>query len=302
LKKYDLPTQKPQPDLVSQSLKYMGMGVFAKAMDKAGVEAPTAGEPSTSGEASAAQKQRKKSVVLEQEEEDDRHIRFTIGGVGRRMTKEDFIRQMQTLDKPTRREVVEKSDASQGLKALAKLDAVPPPPQQQQPPQITIDSPAPSSTISRQDHAPDAAAARPVSQPAEQEAVSHTPSRSSSPGEKAGSSSAGSPSSSSGNEAPETDVERRRRVAALKGVGPAAAAAAAGHNSGSHDDNDDEDEEHGETAAERRRREAALGMAPHGEDGEDDSDDDDTPRVPPPRKSIRFADAAPDKGRGRSRE
>ncbi|KAJ4304245.1 Na+/H+ antiporter [Collariella sp. IMI 366227] len=34
LKKYDLPAQKAQPDLVSQGLKYMGMGVFAKAMDK----------------------------------------------------------------------------------------------------------------------------------------------------------------------------------------------------------------------------------------------------------------------------
>ena len=75
-------------------------------------------------------------------------------------------------------------------------------------------------------------------------------------------------------------MERRRRLAALQGV---------------RDDND-EDEDHAETAAERRRREAALGMAPHG-DG-DDSDDDDTPRVPPSKRSIRFADV-PERGRTR---
>jgi hypothetical protein len=72
-------------------------------------------------------------------------------------------------------------------------------------------------------------------------------------------------------------VERGRRRAALKGSGD-----------DSNNSNDGEDQR--ETAAERRRREAALGMTPHADVGED-SDDDDTPRVPPSRKSIRFADA-----------
>ncbi|KAG7290752.1 hypothetical protein NEMBOFW57_000755 [Staphylotrichum longicolle] len=261
LKKYDLPTQKPQSDLVTTGLKYMGMGVFAKAVDKSAPESSKAGEPSTSA-AEAAQNQRKKSVVAE--EDDDKHIRFTIGGVGRRMTKEDFIQEIQKLDKPTRREVVDQ------LRALNnnKSDS-----QQLQ----TTHSPAQSGT-SRKDHAVSATGAATPQQGAGAAAGSHQTSRSSSPQKSQKSKTA---SDSPSSEAAETEVERRRRLAALQGVG----------------DDGYDDEEQGETAAERRRREAALGMAPHG-DGED-SDDDDTPRVPPSRKSIRFADVPDNRGRTR---
>lgn len=266
LKKYDLPTQKPQPDIVTTGLKYMGMGVFAKAMEKsAAAEAPPAGEASAAAGEATTQRPRKKSVVVaELEEEDDRHIRFTIGGFGRRMTKEDFIREIQKLDKPARRE---SEAAPQVPQASGKPDV-----------QLhTTDSPAAPSAVSRRDHAAAAAAeGRPDS-------------RSSSPGKAKLSSKkpvpttgGGASGSSSSSEPAETEVERRRRMAALQGSGDG------------DGDYEEGSEEHGETAAERRRREAALGMAPHG-DGED-SDDDDTPRVPPSRKSIRFAEA-PDRGR-----
>lgn len=259
LKKYDLPTQKPQSDLVTTGLKYMGMGVFAKAVDKSAPESSKAGEPSTAA-AEPAQNQRKKSVVAEEEDDDDKHIRFTIGGVGRRMTKEDFIQEIQKLDKPTRREVVDQ------LRALNnnKSDS-----QQLQ----TTQSPVQSGT-SRKDHAVSATGAATPQQGAEAAAGSHQTSRSSSPQKLK------TASESPSSEAAETEVERRRRLAVLQGVA-----------------DDGDDEEQGETAAERRRREAALGMAPHG-DGED-SDDDDTPRVPPSRKSIRFADVPDNRGRTR---
>lgn len=70
---------------------------------------------------------RKKSVAQVQEEQekqaaDDRNIRFTIGGVGKRMTKEDFIREVQQLDVRTRKEVVDQSTASLQVKKLAKQD------------------------------------------------------------------------------------------------------------------------------------------------------------------------------------
>ncbi|AEO57904.1 hypothetical protein MYCTH_2304645 [Thermothelomyces thermophilus ATCC 42464] len=282
IKKYDLPTQKPQADLVSQGLKHMGMGVFAKAIEKPSEGAAGAGESSTGGEPSATQKQRKKSVVAGQEEDDDRHIRFTIGGIGRRMTKEDFIEQMQKLDRSTRREVVDKSDASRGLKTLAKQDAPARPT-----PQITV-SPAQQSSASRKDYAP-AGATKSTQQPPGEDERRQRESRSSSRGKQE------SPSDTSDNGAAETEVERRRRLAALKGVDA---------EDGSDDEDDvadrrgrsinktrrEHDEDDVETAAERRRREAALGMAPHADNGED-SDDDDTPRVPPSKRSIRFADA-----------
>jgi sodium/hydrogen antiporter len=222
----------------------MGMGVFAKAMDKSGANASTAGETSTA--AGSAQRQRKWSAVEEQEEEDDRHIRFTIGGVGKRMTKEDFINELQGLDMPTRGEVVDKSDASQGLKALAKLDAA-----------------SPQSGVSRTDHAaPPVVAITQPSPPA-----SRPESRSPSPAKPT------SPEMPSSGGLETAGAERSGRL-----VGPSRT------GSGKTDD--------GETAAERRRREAALGMGPHQADGEEDSDDDDTPRVPPARKGIRFAEAA----------
>lgn len=241
----------------------MGMGVFAKAVDKSGAETSAAGEVSNPSGESAAQRQRKRSAVEEQEEEDDRHIRFTIGGIGKRMTKEDFINQMQQLDKPTRREVVDQSDAPQGLKALAKLDASP----QQQGGESAL-----QASISRKDYAATPVVA--ITQPSP--AASRPASRSSSSAKQT------SPETPSSHE-PDTEAERGRRLAA--------------HTSADDGEQGDDGEGAEETAAERRRREAALGMTPHQEGGEEDSDDDDTPRVPPPRKAIRFADAALERAR-----
>ncbi len=59
------------------------------------------------------------------DDDDDRRIRFTIGGVGRRMTKDDFLEEMQKYDKRTRREIVEHSNASEAVKSLARGDVKP---------------------------------------------------------------------------------------------------------------------------------------------------------------------------------
>ncbi|KAJ9136721.1 Na(+)/H(+) antiporter [Pleurostoma richardsiae] len=296
VKKYELPPQKPDGgggDLMAQSLKYMGMGGLVKGAPK--TEQPA--EPSTSGgaeeadkapgkppkrswtgfgregEASAAQRERKKSVA-EQQEEDDRQIRFTIGGVGQRMTKSDFIKEMQKLDKSTRREIVDQSSASQVVKSLAKQDPSPSP------------SPSPVSRQFPQTAADRRKAAMSVSSaltPAGDEVGSGS-SSSPHPRERRPRSRSPSPSPSPSltdedvpsQALPETAVERRRRLAVLKGV------------QGDGDGHDDSNE----TPAERRRREAALGVS----GADEDSDDDDTPRVPPARRGIRFADD-PERGR-----
>ncbi|GKU03797.1 cpa1 family monovalent cation:h+ antiporter [Fusarium langsethiae] len=72
-----------------------------------------------------ANEQNRKKSIAETQAADDKAIRFTIGGVGQRMTKEDFIREVQKLDSRTRKEVVEQSDASQALKKVAKQDLPP---------------------------------------------------------------------------------------------------------------------------------------------------------------------------------
>ncbi|KAJ9291336.1 hypothetical protein DTO021C3_1136 [Paecilomyces variotii] len=69
-----------------------------------------------------------------QEEEDDTRLRFTLAnddqveekGIdhkGRRMTKEDFIKQIQRLDPKARHEIVQDSDAPDHVKKAARRDA-----------------------------------------------------------------------------------------------------------------------------------------------------------------------------------
>jgi hypothetical protein len=220
--------------------------------------------------------------VADLEDEDDKHIRFTIGGVGQRMTKEDFIREMRKYDKGTRHEIMDHSNASNRVKTLADQEGK------------TADSSAQSSTRKgktgnraeqvklQQTKASGPARPREVTRTSTTQRMVGDDSRGRSP---AMSTPAGStpmeesprPSGKeiepSSRDEPETAVERRRRLAVLEGV---------------DDDEDDDDENPAkETPAERRRREAALGMSSR---ADDDSDDDDTPRVPQNgRRGIRFA-------------
>jgi sodium/hydrogen antiporter len=60
-----------------------------------------------------------------EEDQDDRRIRFTIGGAGKRMTKEDFLKEIQSLDPKTRARVVNESTAPEEVKDLARKDASP---------------------------------------------------------------------------------------------------------------------------------------------------------------------------------
>ncbi|KAK0711338.1 alkali metal cation/H+ antiporter Nha1 C terminus-domain-containing protein [Lasiosphaeris hirsuta] len=285
VKKYELPSD-PRPeggDLVSQSLKYMGMGGLIKPekpstpgevisegevapLSRPGMSNWASGFGRTTAGESSAQKARKKSVVEEQEEEDDRHIRFTIGGVNQRMTKEDFIKEMRGLNKSTRKEVVDQSTASHTIKVLAKQDPAPAPEKQgessgQDSLRGKENVAVPASSTSQQERQQKSGGNDAPS--SDEGSRSQSDSRTPSPGGK---------TDAHSRDEPETAVERRRRLAVLQGVG----------------DNGDEG---GETAAERRRREAALGMSATAADDDEDSDDDDTPRVPPPRRGIRFADA-----------
>lgn len=194
------------------------------------------------------------------QDDDDKNIRFTIGGIGQRMTKDDFIREVQQLDVRTRKEVVDHSTASSAIKKLAQ------------------DGP-PSARM---------AGGQPV--PGVVERSSNSSIRESSRGRSASVSPRRSQSSASSSESPkgnrfirspgldqtETPVERKRRLAVLA-------------NQGDDDDDGDDDaaddEFEGETPAERRRRHAALGGA-----GDSDSEDEGTERVPPARRGIRFAE------------
>lgn len=140
-------TGKESSGITQQSLKYLGMGGLLKASEKpAAAEGANQGESSTAGAAKSgwqrylgggAGSSQKPKKAGEEDQDDDRHIRFTIGGVGQRMTKEDFFREVQKLDEKTRRQVVDQSTASQRVKSIAKGD-IPSPAEQDILPTIRI--------------------------------------------------------------------------------------------------------------------------------------------------------------------
>lgn len=76
-------------------------------------------------ETSATDAQRKGRKTREEEDQDDRLVRFTIGGAGRRMTKEDFLKEIQSLDAKARSKVVNESTAPEEMKDSARKDASP---------------------------------------------------------------------------------------------------------------------------------------------------------------------------------
>lgn len=198
----------------------------------------------------AAERARRKSIVEEKEEQDDKHIWFKLEGVDRRLTKNDFIKLVQQMDPQKRLEVIDTSSASNAVKSLARMD----PPKSAKKVEQAAESAAGPEEHGRDSYDGEASSSQ------QTRSTSRSPSssgpRKADPGDD-------QPSSS----IPETAAERRRRMSVLQNV----------------------DDDAAETPAERRRREAALGVGSSGQTA-DDSDDDDTPRVPPARRGIRFAD------------
>lgn len=233
-----------------------------------------------------------------EEEDDDRRIRFTIGGAGRRLTKEDFLKEIQSLDPKARCEIVAESDAPEAMKAMAQKDASEESPgssrlfqsKNAQAASGKGTASAVGAEMARQkgarvDHAHDAGE-RP--QKSRARALSDLARGKKEKGPQQKGTNTKKEYNDQSQDAEETPAERRRREEALRGV----------------EEEDEEEqqpmgerrgrtqgrEEQIETAAERRRREAALGV---GEE-EEDSDDDDTPRVRPPAaksRGIRFAES-----------
>lgn len=212
------------------------------------------------------------------DEEDDRQIRFKIGGAGRRLTKDDFLNEIRSLDPKARAEIVKESDAPAPMKERAARDA-----DDNSPGSGRLfaagASPSASKVRAAEPLRPEAAARRrpdldEESDDDQQSPATRRPIRVGEPSSSA---------SSSFDDVPESAAERRRRQQALKGVDDESPS-----QRGRSEKRAEYDPETQESAAEKRRREAALGLG----DTVDDSDDDDTPRVPPPvakSRGIRFA-------------
>lgn len=231
IKTYELPAHKPEkegPDLLQQCQKYLGIQTGKppaktpqSSAERTGDGSEEAGEsspapvsrPATRGwtsflggggssaataETGAAQK--KKKPALEDVLADDKQVRFTIGCEGRRMNKDDFLREVQKLDPKTRREVVEKSSAPNEVADAMEM--------RPQPTATPKRDPRPKTEAREQQPA----ATPQFLEPRAPKAAPATPAKKLDEGDQ------------------ETPAERRRREAAL-GVGA---------SSGANDDSDDE--------------------------------------------------------------
>lgn len=288
MKTYELPSAKPEGhenDRLNSSLKYLGLGALAHRSEKNPAAAAEEGQAGTessdkpqfksgwAGFGQRGEQARRKSVAIEQEEDDDKQIRFTIGGVGRRMTKADFIREVQKLDSGTRADVVDHSNASSALKSIARQD---PPTTTAAPPAVPVireQASGSGSGSGSSNNGESSSSGGRVGRSPRTPSISPTR-RPQAPRTGRSSAKAQSPAD---EDVAETAVERRRRLAVL-------ADQREEENGGKAEDDT------GETPAERRRRQAALGMGGPAALEDSDSDDEGTERVPPERRGIRFAE------------
>ncbi|KAF2806582.1 uncharacterized protein BDZ99DRAFT_490326 [Mytilinidion resinicola] len=253
LKKYDIPgPAKPKaPDAGRTLQRLKNMGSYL------GMPAKTASE-AAEGVAGASGSQEQKHT----NEDDDDNIRFTVTAGGRRMSKLEFIQQIQKMDPKSRAQLVENSDAPEDVKREARQDAkeaaagrkrattggsakIPPTIIQTQSPSDTRKKGPEGHILVDSDDSD--VPFHPVGKSLAEYSMDQ-PHR-------------------------ETGAQRRRRVAAYPFL----------HSPASADDNDDEadDEEAKETPAERRRRLAALGPADSGNrEREREQDRDESPFAP----------------------
>lgn len=232
------------------------------------------------GEQGQSSKGRKKP----DEDANDDRIRFTVGTGGRRMSKQEFVEQLQKLDPKTRRESVEQSGATRDLKEEIHAKASMPKPNRRPSQAPAVEEPEPED--------------EPMSVVRRVDTVEEQPEREDDAGSQRSGKSEDIPihnvpqsvRRAAGRE--ETAADRRRRLASEKA-----------------EDSDDDGtervppskaepqlqqaESHGETAAERRRRLAALGEAGEDSDSEDDGKERHPEGIQPVAEPsrIRFADA-----------
>lgn len=303
VKTYELPKQKNQgdsePSAVRQGITRMGTGLGLTSKHDAARDSskadPSSSRPKPSTRLRSAtfgawgfgakkdESEEKNSAG--EEEDDDRRIRFTIGGAGRRLTKEDFLKEIQSLDPKARCEVIEESDAPAAMKAMAKKDA-------------DRNSPGSSRLLGANAtgaktvqaasgkgaaHAVGAKMARERGVTIEGDSDEDSPHAPRRPGRTL------AKVSSLTDDGQETAAERKRREKAMRGVedSPSPPRRGRSHVEGSEAGRGRKLSPEFETPAEKRRREAALGIS-----AQEDSEDDDSPRIPPPAakpRGIRFA-------------
>ncbi|OJD29416.1 na+ h+ antiporter nha1 [Diplodia corticola] len=303
IKKYDIPPdaarqgeKAPVSDKTRQRLARMGtyLGMSHNEAEAAASQADVAGE---SSKAAAKPREEKKKKRIQEEQSDDERIRFTVNAGGRRMSKAEFIQQIQQMDPKARTKFVENSDVPEPVKEEARNDAKDHARLQQQQQKAAIES-------ARKDRASDSdeegeipfhnmrdtLGGRETAAEARRRQMASTPSASNNNNNNnnnnkggGGASSSLSPGASPGGASPlsrpstdgSTSSSHRGGVAGVK-AGAAAAGAAAGRTeTGEKSRAQPTHLDEGETAAERRRREGALGLGGADDDSTDSESEEE---------------------------
>ncbi|OMP83709.1 putative Na(+)/H(+) antiporter [Diplodia seriata] len=279
IKKYDIPQdatkqgeKAPVTDKTRQRLARMGtyLGMSHGEAQAAASQADVTGESSQGG---AKPREEKKKKRIQEEQSDDERIRFTVNAGGRRMSKAEFIKQIQQMDPKARTKFVENSDVPEPVKEEARNDAKDHLRLQQQQKEAAIESARKerASDSDEEEEIPfhdmrDALGGRETAAEARRRQMAtsskNTASSSRSPGVSPGATA--SPLSRPSTEG-STSSSRRGAVA------KAAGRTETGEKSRAQPTHLDE----GETAAERRRREGALGLGGGDESSDSESDEED---------------------------
>ncbi|KAL9117862.1 MAG: hypothetical protein Q9187_005594 [Circinaria calcarea] len=130
VKKYDIPTPEKKRPQAGKGVSFMDAGPVRDRLHRVGTWAHLGNKGVASGESRDATpggvygqdavKKRNKPTAID---DDDDRIRFTVNAGGRRMSKADFIRQIQQLDPKARCEVLQESDVHDDIKQQALQEA-----------------------------------------------------------------------------------------------------------------------------------------------------------------------------------
>ncbi|QDS77365.1 hypothetical protein FKW77_005590 [Venturia effusa] len=121
IKKYDIPSpQKPARPGMADRKQSIFDPATRDRLHRMGTWMGIGHHEGDAGPSDEAGAEAKKAAS---NEDDDTKIRFRLGGAGRRMSKAEFIQQIQSMDPKSRAKVVEGSDASEALKRDIKAEA-----------------------------------------------------------------------------------------------------------------------------------------------------------------------------------
>ena len=127
VKKYDIPATEKEPGS-GRSISFQPSAPVRERLHRMGTWAHVGGKASHAGESQtgptgetkgSGKRWGKPSII----DDDDDRIRFTVNAGGRRMSKEDFIKQIRALDPKARCEVIEESDVHDDLKHEVRQEA-----------------------------------------------------------------------------------------------------------------------------------------------------------------------------------